>query len=150
MGYDMQLTQNIIITPKIGVDYTKIEADEIIEKGKGTALLRVKSDDMTSIQMPVEIKAAFNYGNGFHKFKPEVHERWTHEFGDTAVTGRGLFVNYNTPFAVSGINTDKDVFTLGGSLLWLYNVSELELRYDYDFSSTSTGHTVNVGYKYLF
>lgn len=150
MGYDMPLTQNIIITPKIGVDYTKIEADEIIEKGKGTALLRVKSDDMTSIQMPVEIKAAFNYGNGFHKFKPEVHARWTHEFGDTAVTGRGLFVNYNTPFAVSGINTDKDVFTLGGSLLWLYNVSELELRYDYDFSSTSTGHTVNVGYKYLF
>lgn len=150
MGYDMPLTRNIIITPKIGVDYTKIEADEIVEKGKGLSLLRVKSDDMTSIQMPVEIKAAFNYGNGFYKFKPEVHARWTHEFGDTAASGRGLFVNYNTPFAVTGVNVDKDVFTLGGSLLWLYNVSELELRYDYDFSSSSTGHAVNVGYKYLF
>lgn len=150
MGYDMPLTRNIIITPKVGIDYSKIEADEITEKGTGVALLKVKADDLTSIQMPVEIKAAFNYGNEFHKFKPEVHARWTHEFGDTESSGQGLFVNHNQPFAVKGLSVDKDVFTLGGSLLWLYNVSELELRYDYDFSSSSTGHTVNVGYKYLF
>ena len=150
MGYDMPLTRNIIITPKIGVDYTRVKADEITEKGTGTALLKVKADDMTSIQMPVEIKAAFNYGNELYKFKPEVHARWTHEFGDTESSGEGLFVNYNQPFAVKGLSVDKDVFTLGGSLLWLYGVSELELRYDYDFSSSSTGHTLNVGYKYLF
>ena len=150
MGYDMPLTRNIIITPKVGIDYTKIKTDDIEEKGTGVALLKVKADDFTSIQMPVEIKAAFNYGTELYKFKPEVHARWTHEFGDTAASGRGLFVNYNQPFAVNGLNVDKDVFTLGGSLLWLYNVSELELRYDYDFSSSSTGHTVNVGYKYLF
>ncbi len=150
MGYDMPLARNIIITPKIGIDYTKIEMDEIEEKGNGLALLKVKTDEMTSIQMPVEIKAAFHYGNAYHKFKPEVHARWTHEFGDTAPKGQSLFVNYNQPFAVSGLNIDRDTFTLGGSLLWLYNVSELEVGYDYDFSSSSSGHTLNVGYKYLF
>ncbi len=150
MGYDMPLARNIIITPKIGVDYTKIEMDEIEEKGNGLALLKVKTDEMTSIQMPVEIKAAFHYGNAYHKFKPEVHARWTHEFGDIAPEAKSLFVKYNQPFAVSGLNVDRDTFTLGGSLLWLYNVSELEVGYDYDFSSSSSGHTLNIGYKYLF
>lgn len=150
MGYDMPLTRNVIITPKVGIDYTKLEMDEIAEKGTSHSLLKVTADEFTSIQTPIEVRAAFNYSAGLNKFKPEVHARWTHEFGDTAAKGKSLFVNYNQPFTATGLNADKDVFTLGGSLLWLYNVSELELRYDYDFSESSTGHTVNVGYKYLF
>ena len=150
MGYDMPINRHIIITPKVGIDYTKISTDDITEVGTGHGRVNVTVDDFTSIQTPVEVRAAFNYGSGLNRFKPEVHARWTHEFGDTATSGKGLFVNYNQPFGVEGLNADKDTFTLGGSLLWLYNVSEVELKYDYDFSSSSSGHTVNASYKYMF
>ena len=149
-GVDLPLSRSVIITPKVGIDYTTVSMDEIEEKGTGLARVKVTPDDMTSIQTPVEVRATFNLGAGNHRFKPELHARWTHEFGDTAGSGKGLFVKQNQPFGVKGLNADEDTFTLGGSLLWLYNVSELEVKYDYDFSSSSTGHSVNASYKYLF
>ena len=149
MIYSM-ITYDTHTPVKVGIDYTTVSMDEIEEKGTGLARVKVTPDDMTSIQTPVEVRATFNLGAGNHRFKPELHARWTHEFGDTAGSGKGLFVKQNQPFGVKGLNADEDTFTLGGSLLWLYNVSELEVKYDYDFSSSSTGHSVNASYKYLF
>lgn len=150
IGYELMLTPNFVITPKIGLDYTSVEMDEVLEKGHGRALASVKGTNLTSIQTPVELKAALDFGNPFYRFKPEAHVRWTHEFGDVASKSMANFTKYAVPFAVEGLNADRDTFTVGGSLLWLYGLSELELKYDYDFSSTSTGHTINMGYKYLF
>ena len=150
IGYEIMLSRNFIITPKVGLDYTSVEMDEVTEKGVGYSLVNLKSAKLSSIQTPVELKAALDFGNPFFRFRPEAHVRWTHEFGDTASKSTARFVKYAAPFAVEGLNTDRDTFTVGGSLLWLYGLSELELKYDYDFSSTSTGHTINMGYKYLF
>ena len=150
LGYEIMVTRNFIITPKIGLDYTSIEMDDVMEKGTGYALTNLKGSDLQSIQTPIELKAALDFGNPFFRFKPEAHIRWTHEFGDTASKSTATFVKYASPFAVEGLNVDTDTFTVGGSLLWLYGMSELELKYDYDFSSSMTGHTINMGYKYLF
>ncbi len=150
LGYEFMVTRNFIITPKIGLDYTSIEMDDVMEKGSGYAVTDLKGSDLQSIQTPIELKAALDFGNPFFRFKPEAHVRWTHEFGDTASKSTARFVKYATPFAVEGLNVDTDTFTVGGSLLWLYGMSELELKYDYDFSSSMTGHTINMGYKYLF
>ena len=150
IGYEILVSPNFILTPKIGLDYTSIEMDNVDEKGTGRARVLLKGTDLTSIQMPVEIKAAFDFGSHNYRFRPEFHARWTHEFGDTAAKSTANFVRYAAPFAVEGLNVDKDVFTVGGSLLWLYGLSEFELKYDYDFSSSSTGHSINMGYKYLF
>ena len=150
IGYEILVAPNFIVTPKIGLDYTSIEMDDVAETGNGRARVLLKGTDLTSIQMPVEVKAAFDFGSHNYRFRPEFHARWTHEFGDTAAKSTAHFVRYAAPFAVEGLNVDKDVFTIGGSLLWLYGLSEFELKYDYDFSSTSTGHSINMGYKYLF
>ncbi|MBO7245046.1 MAG: autotransporter outer membrane beta-barrel domain-containing protein [Alphaproteobacteria bacterium] len=150
IGYEILVAPNFILTPKIGLDYTSIEMDDVAESGNGRARVLLKGTDLTSIQMPVEVKAAFDFGSHNYRFRPEFHARWTHEFGDTAAKSTANFVRYAAPFAVEGLNVDKDVFTVGGSLLWLYGMSEFELKYDYDFSSSSTGHSINMGYKYLF
>ena len=150
IGVDIPVNPRFIITPKVGIDYAKASLDEINETGDSAGRLKVTADDYTSIQTPVELRALLDLGNDTFRFKPEAHARWTHEFGDTKSTGRGLFVNYNQPFGIESVSVDKDTFTLGGSLLWLYAVSELELKYDYDFSSSSTGHSLNASYKYLF
>lgn len=150
IGVDIPVNLRFIITPKVGIDYAKASLDDIEEKNTSAGKLFVTADDYTSIQTPVEIRALFDLGSDTFRLKPEAHARWTHEFGDTKSTGKGLFVNYNQPFGVESVELDKDTFTLGGSLLWLYAVSEMELKYDYDFSSTGTGHAVNASYKYLF
>lgn len=150
IGYEFMVTRNFIIAPKIGIDYTSIEMEEVMEKGAGYTLTNLQSAKLNSIQTPVELKAALDFGNPFYRFRPEAHVRWTHEFGDTASKSTATFVKYAAPFVVEGLNVDRDTFTVGGSLLWLYGLSELELKYDYDFSSSSTGHTINMGYKYLF
>ena len=150
VGYEILVAPNFIVTPKIGLDYTSVKMDDVVENGGGRAKVLLKGADLTSIQMPVEIKAALDLGSHNYRFRPEVHARWTHEFGDTAAKSTATFVRYAAPFAVEGLNVDKDVFTVGGSLLWIYGLSEFELKYDYDFSSTSTGHSINMGYKYLF
>ena len=149
-GYEYMVTPNFIITPKIGIDYTSIQMDDVKEKGAFYTLTNLKGGDLTSIQTPIELKASLDFGNPLYRFKPEAHVRWTHEFGDTASKSTATFVKYNAPFVTEGLNVDKDTFTVGGSLLWIYGLSELELKYDYDFSSSMTGHAVNMGYKYLF
>lgn len=149
-GIDIPVNRNTIITPRMGVDYTKVATDKFEEKGLGKAKVQVMPDNYTSIQTPVEIRAAFNYGNEFFRLKPEAHARWTHEFGDVKATGKGKFVNYDQVFGFEGVSVARDTYTLGGSLLWLYSVSELEFKYDYDFSSSSSGHTLNASYKYMF
>ena len=150
IGYEIMLSQNFIITPKVGIDFTSISIDDIEEKGSGRALAHIKGTDYTSLQTPVELKAMLDFGDNVYRFRPEAHVRWTHEFMDTAAESEARFVRYATPFVTEGLNVDKDTFTIGASLLWIYGLSELELKYDYDFSSTSTGHSINVGYKYLF
>ncbi len=150
LGYEYMVTPYFIITPKIGLDYTSIQMDDVKEKGSFYTLTNLKGGDLKSLQMPVELKVSLDYGNPFYRFKPEAHVRWAHEFGDTASKSTATFVKYNAPFVVEGLNVDKDTFTVGGSLLWMYGMSELEFKYDYDFSSSMTGHSVNMGYKYLF
>ncbi len=150
IGVDIPVNPRFILTPKVGIDYAKASLDEINETGDSLGRLKVTANDYTSLQTPVELRALLDLGNETFRFKPEAHARWTHEFGDTKSTGQGLFVNYNQPFGIESVTADKDTFTLGGSLLWLYAVSELELKYDYDFGSTSTGHSLNASYKYLF
>lgn len=149
-GYEVMLANNLVLTPKIGIDYTSLEIDDIEEKGSGYARTRLKGTDLKSIKVPLEIKAGYDFANHVYRFKPEVYARWTHEFGDTAAQTTAEFLNYAQPYKVSGLNVDEDTFTIGGSLLWLYGTSELELRYNYDFSSSATAHTINMGYKYLF
>ena len=150
LGYEIMVTPNFVITPKVGVDFTSIQIDDIKEKGSGYALASLKGTDFKSLQTPVELKAMLDFGDNIYRFRPEAHVRWTHEFMDTAAKTDATFIRYATPFVSEGLNVDKDTFTVGASLLWIYGLSELEVKYDYDFSSTSTGHSINLGYKYLF
>ncbi len=150
IGYDIPLMNNVTITPRVGLDYTKLSSDEIEEKGDSPVLIHMSPEDFTSIKTPLELKAAMKVGDSYMHFMPEAHIRWTHEFGDTAPEGKATFTNYQVPFGVSGLEVDSDTFTLGGSLSWLTGASELSLKYDYEFSSSLSGHTLNAGYKYIF
>ncbi len=150
VGYQFEVTPNLTITPRVGLDYTRVTADDIREQGNTPALLELSPEDFTSLKTPLELKAAMRFGDSYNQLLPEVHARWTHEFGDTAPEAKATFVNYQVPFGVSGLETDSDSFVLGGSLAWLTGASELSLKYDYEFSSGLTGHTFNAGYKYSF
>ncbi len=150
VGYDIPVGSNVTLTPRVGIDYTKVSADDIEETGDSPLLIQMTPEDFVSIKTPVELKMLMKFGDSYNYIMPEFHARWAHEFGDTAPQAQALFTNYQVPFGVSGLEVDSDSFTLGGSLSWLTGASELSLRYDYDFSSSLSGHTLNAGYKYIF
>lgn len=149
-GYNFEIGKHVVLIPEIGVNYAYIDTDNFKEKGSSAAL-NVKNKSFQSIQTPVELTAVFNFGNEDVLFSPELKARWAHEFGDVEASTKGSFLNYAPSFTVNGLEADRDNFTLGaGATLTFDGQSQLYFKYDYDFSSSLTGHTFNLGYSYAF
>ena len=149
-GYDFALAKSLFLTPKIGFTYTRLSTDDVKEKGNAPLRVRVKTPDINSMQVPVEVKMAFPIESRRFELLPEVHARYTHDFGDTDYKAKVYLNDTDTMVKLNSIEMPENLFTLGGSLGFTAGAHELSGRYDYDFGDGLSSHLFNLGYKYLF
>ena len=93
---------------------------------------------------------ALNSLKYFAELMPELHFRYTHDFGDTDYESKAYVNGTDTLFKLDNIGMPENWFTLGGSLGFTTGPHELSGRYEYDFGDGLSSHLFNVGYKYLF
>ena len=150
LGYDIALAQSFYITPKVGVNYTQLSSDDVEEKGTAPMVVRVETPKINSIQVPAEVKFSFPIDARSFELLPELHARYTHDFGDTDYQSKVYINGSNTMLKLDNVGMPENLFTLGGSLSFTAGPHEFSGRYDYEFGDGLTSHLFNLGYKYLF
>ena len=145
-GYDFALAQSLYLTPKIGFNYARLSSDEMKEKGNAPLLLRVKNPNVDSMQLPVELRVAFPVSAKRFELLPELHVRYTHDFGDTEYHAKAYPNGSKDAIELDNVGSPENLFTAGGGLSYISGAHELSGYYDYDFGDGLTSHIFNVGY----
>jgi len=149
-GYDFGLAQSLYLTPKIGFNFAHLTSDEVKEKGNAPLVMRVKNPDVNSIQLPVELRVAFPVAAKRFELLPELHVRYTHDFGDTEYHAKAYPNGSEKAIELDNVGSPENLFTVGGGMSYISGAHELSGYYDYDFGDGFTSHIFNVGYKFLF
>ncbi len=150
MGYDISLGGKAFLTPKVGFNWTRISSDKIEEEGTAPIVMDIENPDIDSMQIPVEVRLAFPVQTATFELMPEMHFRYTHDFGDTDYRTEAKIRNTDLTVKFDNIGMPENLFTLGGSLGFTSGAHEFSGRYDYEFGDDFVSHLFNVGYKYLF
>ena len=149
-GYDLALAKSLYLTPKVGFNYARISSDDVKEKGTAPLVAKVKNPNINSMQLPVELRVAFPVMAQRFELLPELHVRYTHDFGDTEYRSKAYMNGTDTYVKLDNVGMPENWFTVGGSIGYTTGAHELSGRYDYDFGDGLTSHLFNLGYKYLF
>ncbi|MDY6407485.1 MAG: autotransporter outer membrane beta-barrel domain-containing protein [Pseudomonadota bacterium] len=149
-GYDFALAKSLYLTPKIGFNYTHLSSDEIKEKGDAPLVMKVKNPNVDSLQLPVELRVAFPVVAKRFELLPELHVRYTHDFGDTEYEAKVYPNGESEAIKLDNVGVPENLFTVGGGMSYISGAHELSGYYDYDFGDGLTSHIFNVGYKFLF
>ncbi|MBQ7412796.1 MAG: autotransporter outer membrane beta-barrel domain-containing protein [Alphaproteobacteria bacterium] len=150
VGYDISFAGRLFLTPKIGFNYARLSSDDVNEKGIAPIIMRVKNPDINSLQLPVEVRMAFPIATRSFELMPEMHFRYTHDFGDTDYQSKAYIQGTDVVLKLDNVGLPENLFTLGGSLAYTMGAHELSGRYDFEFGDGLSSHLFNVGYKYLF
>ena len=150
LGYDIAVAPWMYVTPKVGVNWTHLTTDEVKEKGTAPILMAVKNPDVDSWQVPLEVRLAFPIYARRFELLPELHVRYTHDFGDTEYKAKARIQGTDTVIRLKSIALPENMFTLGGSLGFTAGAHEFSGRYDFETGDGLTSHLFNLGYKYLF
>jgi uncharacterized protein with beta-barrel porin domain len=99
VGTDLRVS-GWVVTPEIGLQYTRVMTDGFAERG-GAAALVVGSDSSESLRSSVGARFAYDYALNGGVLTPELRLAWLHEFSD----------------GVRGINASFADTTLPGSFI---------------------------------
>jgi outer membrane autotransporter protein len=99
VGTDLRVS-GWVVTPEIGLQYTRVMTDGFAERG-GAAALVVGSDSSESLRSSVGARFAYDYALNGNVLTPELRLAWLHEFSD----------------GVRGINASLADTTLPGSFI---------------------------------
>ncbi|MGM4920085.1 autotransporter domain-containing protein [Tardiphaga sp. 813_E8_N1_3] len=99
IGTDLRIS-GWVVTPEIGLQYTRVMTDGFAERG-GAAALVVGSDSSESLRSSVGARFAYDYALNGGVLTPELRLAWLHEFSD----------------GVRGINASFADTTLPGSFI---------------------------------
>jgi uncharacterized protein with beta-barrel porin domain len=99
VGTDLRVS-GWVVTPEIGLQYTRVMTDGFAERG-GAAALVVGSDSSESLRSSVGARFAYDYALNGNVLTPELRLAWLHEFSD----------------GVRGINASFADTTLPGSFI---------------------------------
>ncbi|SFL30170.1 Autotransporter beta-domain-containing protein [Bradyrhizobium sp. NFR13] len=99
VGTDLRVS-GWVVTPEIGLQYTRVTTDGFAERG-GAAALVVGSDSSESLRSSVGARFAYDYAVNGGVLTPELRLAWLHEFSD----------------GVRGINASFADTTLPGSFI---------------------------------
>jgi uncharacterized protein with beta-barrel porin domain len=99
LGTDLRVS-GWVVTPEIGLQYTRVMTDGFTERGSAAALV-VGADSSESLRSSVGARFAYDYALNGSVLTPELRLAWLHEFSD----------------GVRGINASFSDTTLPGSFI---------------------------------
>lgn len=141
--------RNFFIKPTLGMNANFLLNPSITEDS-ASDMLKVDSDDFTSVKILVGVEATYAFENGFYLAGRMFY---THEFGDDSYDLNAMFMNspsLTNSFRMRGLEMDRDsgIFGFGVG----YDITKAWRIY-LDYAAEVTGdvyHNVNAGVQFRF
>jgi uncharacterized protein with beta-barrel porin domain len=142
VGHDYKLANNVMLTPSMGLDYTRIEGDDYtLTDGTNSTSETISDKDIFLGIIGVSVRGEHEgYGRG--TLIPEAHANFLYDFaGDEAETSRtftgGVIVNDEE------VNIAQETGQLGASLAYesADEMTIFSIGYDAEFREDFIGHT---------
>lgn len=131
VGTDIRVS-GWVVTPEIGLQYTRMMTDGFTERG-GAAALIVGSDSAESLRSSLGARFAYDYAYNGGVLTPELRFAWLHEFSDGIRGINASFADTTLPgsFVTSTASGIRDRGVLGAGLSGkLAPLTVLSVNYD--------------------
>ena len=113
IGYNYNF-KSLLITPRIGVNYSKTNVDAYNETGAGVWDVAYQSHGIESLYTTVGASLSHVFSLPWAVVTPQVHGSWMHEFSYDAQNNKVSFVNnLSNTFIIRGDLPDRDYGMVG-------------------------------------
>jgi len=153
LGYALHATDDLTLTPYVGLDYTYTHTDGFTESGDGVTNLIIAPGSSNSLISTLGLRASTpikTSGNGI--LTPEIHLAWEHENMDQSQSVNAAFLSSpGNTFSIAGAQYGRDSATVGLALTQeLSRHSRVFLTYDARLNGGYTEHALSGGFRFTF
>jgi outer membrane autotransporter protein len=123
------------ITPKTGLNYTRLSTDTYTESGAGAMNLTVDTEDMTKYTLSAGVALAKNIAlQDSSTFTPELRAGVSYDMGDDFTTSSSKFAGASDSFSTEGLDSSDISTDVGLGLAYATDDNTKEFRFDYDMN----------------
>lgn len=152
LGHDYTVDHNVVVTPKLTLDYAHYDADGYTETGAGGASLSVGDTelDILELGLAVDVATTHSYADGSY-IKPKLSLGVRHDVIGDEVETTNQFVGGGSAFKVEGFDPAQTTFDVGLGLSYFTTDNwELTGQYGYEFKEDYDSHTGSLKAAYKF
>jgi len=144
-GKHIRYNNELLVSPYIGSQYSRLAIDSYQESGAQGANLRIAKSNQESLEavLGTAIQKTFQTGSG-HQIVPELHASWRRELIDNAIEASSQFIGGGVSFKIQAPDTSDNTFTIGASIS-LYRQDGIDIKANYDYASRS-GYSNHSGF----
>ncbi|HZX16811.1 MAG TPA: autotransporter outer membrane beta-barrel domain-containing protein [Pseudomonas sp.] len=148
-GYGFDLSQGVLLEPRIAARYSNVQIDSYREKGSSAALA-VGSQRIEIAELGTGVRLAGNFAVGQGNLEPEAKLMAYHDFIADQASSTSAFLAGGTPFVTNGAKPARDSYEASLGLTYRLGAVSLGLSYDYLTKADYTADTVQARVRYDF
>lgn len=148
-GYTYQMTEKLLVEPRLAARYSLVDIDSYREKGSSAAL-QVSDQRFEAIELGAGLRVAANFPLGKGTLTPQAKLMGYHDFAADQSTSTSTFMLGNTPFVTSGAKPARNSVEAGVGADYRLGAVTLGLNYDYVGKSDFDADTLTAKVRYEF
>jgi autotransporter-associated beta strand protein len=153
LGYDFPVTEDVSITPYVGITYTHAHFDAFTESGSGSLDLAMDGGHYNSLRSKLGFDIDWKMPTESAKLTLGVGLAWEHELLDDSASLKGGFATAGAGrFEGEAPTLSRDLLSVGPQMILAFgdgNQIRLGYRYQYGFND-ETGHRVDLTFSRRF
>jgi autotransporter-associated beta strand protein len=153
LGYDFPVTEELSITPYVGITYTHAHFDAFTESGSGSLDLAMDGGHYNSLRSKLGFDIDWKMPTESAKLTLGVGLAWEHELLDDSASLKGGFATAGAGrFEGEAPTLSRDLLSVGPQMILAFgdgNQIRLGYRYQYGFND-ETGHRVDLTFSRRF
>ena len=148
-GYTYQLTEQMLVEPRLAARYSLVDIDGYREKGS-SAGLKVNDQRFEALELGAGLRVAANLPLGKGTLVPQAKLMAYHDFAADQASSTSTFVLGSTPFVTTGAKAVRNSYEAGVGADYKLGAVTLGLNYDYVGKSGFDADTFTAKVRYDF
>ncbi len=153
IGKHIPLKLTTTLTPYIGIDFNRVDRENFIETGAGTANLAVKDNEEVSLRTRVGLRLSHTITNADgSQLTPYLHTGYVREFLDNQSTIEAGFSAVPTAtFNTRGVVLERNRAEFGAGITGQLNENtSFNIGYDGGYAGSDDNHTFSATIRFLW
>ena len=148
-GYGFDLSQGLLLEPRMAARYSNVQIDGFREQGSSAALT-VGEQRYEVGEIGAGVRLAGNFAAGQGRLEPEARLMAYHDLIADQVSSTSAFLVGGTPFVTSGAKPARDSYEASLGLTYRLGAVSLGASYDYLSKADYSADTVQARVRYDF